>query len=87
VSVPAVRVRANHAFLNRLSGIIAQQGQAVVEAEQGVVARRDDWLQARHRMEALRKSVERLDREQAASTHKQEQAVTDEAARRTFKRH
>jgi len=87
VPVPAVRVQADRAFLNRLSGIITQQSQAVVEAEQRVVARRDDWLQARHRVEALRKAVERLDREQAASARKQEQAVTDEAAQRTFKRH
>lgn len=84
---PAPQARAQHEFLNRLHGIIGQQGQAVAEAEQGVAARRDLWLQAKQRVDALSKTIERFDHEQAVHDRKQEQAVTDEAARRGFKPH
>jgi flagellar export protein FliJ len=81
----ASRARAEHEFLNRLHGIVAQQGEAVAEAERGTEARREAWLQAKQRVDALSKTIERLDREQAARDRKQEQAVTDEAARRRFR--
>lgn len=85
IGTPAAQARANHEFLTRLHGVIAQQGEAVAEAERGIAARRNDWLQAKQRVDALRKTVERFDAEQAARDRKQDQAITDEAARRGFK--
>jgi flagellar export protein FliJ len=72
-------------FIDRLRQVCGQQHQAVAEAEQAVGVRRDDWLQARQRVDALQKTIERLDREQAQRDRKAEQGLADEAAQRRFR--
>lgn len=81
----AAQARSSQTFIARLHHVLDQQRQAAAEAEHAVAERRADWLQAKQRVDALNKTIERLDREQAERERKTEQALADEAAQRRFR--
>jgi flagellar FliJ protein len=81
----AAQARSSQLFITRLHHVLDQQRQAVAEAEDAVAERRTGWLEAKRRVDALNKTIERLDREQSERDRKTEQALADEAAQRRFR--
>jgi flagellar FliJ protein len=80
-AVSADRLQEYQCFMSRLNAAIARQAQRVGEAQRLCEARRQAWLAARTRVQALGKVVERLQGAERREAERAEQRESDERSR------
>lgn len=78
----AGQIRSCYSFIAQLNSAITQQQSRVMDAEQAADECRRRWLQAKQRMDALQKAMNKFRLEELRQERKREQIVTDEIARR-----
>ena len=81
----AEQIKSCYAFIRQLNGAIAQQQKRVLDAESSEEEYRQHWLQAKRRMDVLRKAVNKFRLEELQHERRKEQTITDEIARRKYR--
>lgn len=79
-----VRLRNQHAFVDRLREAVDQQSQQVAAAERHRTAARDAWQLRQHRCEALNRVCEADAAKRQVVAARREQRSLDELAMRQF---
>ncbi len=82
----AAQIRSSYAFIGQLGDAISQQEKVVSDAERSVEEYRQQWLEAKRRVDILQKTMERMRREETERKQRTEQSLADEAAGRKHHR-
>ena len=77
----ADKIRSCYAFISQLNTAISQQQKMVSEAEHAAEEYRQNWLQAKQRMEILEKTIGKFRDEELRHEQKTEQMLADELIR------
>jgi flagellar FliJ protein len=77
----ADRIKSCYAFMSQLNVAIVQQRQVVQDAEDAAERYRQNWIQARRRMDILEKTVDRFRGDELRHEQKMEQLLADEVSR------
>ena len=77
----ADRIKSCYAFMSQLTIAILQQKQAVQDAEDATERYRQNWIQARRRMDIVEKTVCRFRGDELRHEQKMEQFLADEVSR------
>ena len=74
----AGKIRASYAFISQLNTAISQQQETVQELELAVDEYRQNWLQAKQRMEILERTISKFRDAEQRHDQKMEQLNADE---------
>jgi flagellar FliJ protein len=77
----ADKIRSCYAFISQLNSAISQQQKMVGEAERTAEESRQNWLQAKQRMDILEKTIGKFRDEELRHEQKTEQMLADELIR------
>ena len=77
----ADKIRSCYAFISQLNTAISQQQKLVGEAERAAEEYRQNWLQAKQRMDIMEKTIGKFRGEELRHEQKKEQMLADELTR------
>jgi len=77
----ADKIRSCYAFISQLNTAISQQQRMVSEVERAAEEYRQNWLQAKQRMDILEKTIGKFRDEELRHEQKLEQRLADELIR------
>jgi len=77
----ARKIRSSYAFISQLNQAISQQQKTVRELENAADEYRQNWLNAKQRMDIMEKTITKFRDEELRQEEKKEQLFADEVAR------